>query len=282
MTRFVTQMLLILPGVVSLLTCQPRQTQRQLSPTIMPYTVTDILAALDKADANDLYNSFFDLEHPYVYTAGSAITLFADSTRWAIVMEKSGYNPRAGYPQIELYYFGNCLQNLDRAGSKEQFVCNMKWLLLLDWETVQNLTDHADFIKRAFMEVNIRGRMVRINQNPADYERIGIQIDTLDNPNRLIDYTSLLRYWADTQPSVLLATETELRTCLPADLPPLIRIDKWHHKQYSVEHGVGVKPSNYETYRMMGEILVKRDISRWKPTLKPNNDWRNWPEAGSL
>jgi hypothetical protein len=247
-----------------------------------PYTVSDILASLDEADKNDCYNWFFDLEHPYMYTAGSAITLFADVTRWAIVFEKSSFSPRAGYPTIELYYFGNCLLNLDREGADGQFISNYKSLLLLAWETTETITDNYDLVKRSTTTVNIREKKVSVNQNPDDYEKRGIEISIIDNPNRLIDYSSLLRYWADTQPDTLLATDAELRTCLPADLPRLMQIDKWHHQSYSVEHNTGFRPSSYETYPMMAEVLVTKDTTRWKPTLQPNNDWRNWPEAGWL
>jgi hypothetical protein len=33
---------------------------------------------------------------------------------------------------------------------------------------------------------------------------------------------------------------------------------------------------------MIADILVSKDTTKWKPTLKPNNDWRNWPNAGYM
>ncbi len=45
---------------------------------------------------------------------------------------------------------------------------------------------------------------------------------------------------------------------------------------------VGTKPSDYETYKMIANILVSKDITKWNPTLKPNNNWRNWPNAGHM
>jgi hypothetical protein len=248
----------------------------------MPYTVADVLAAFDEADKNDPYNSFFDLEHPYVYTAGSAMTLFADSTRWAVVFEKSGFAPRGGYPEIELYYFGNCLHGLDKERSTKQFTSNVKYLMLIDLSLADSITDHFDLVKRSATSVTIRGCVVSINQNPDEYKKRGIDISDYENPNRLIDYRSLVCYWADTQPDALLATDAELRTCLPPNLPRLMQIDTWHHKTYLPQYGQGMAPSTYETYRMVAEVLVSQDPTRWKPTLIPNNGWRNWPEAGSL
>jgi hypothetical protein len=246
------------------------------------YTISDILATLDEADLTDPYNWFFDLEHPYFYTAGSAITLFADETRWAMVFEKTGFSPRAGYPEMDLYYFGNCLQNLDKAGLDGRFTCNVKFLPLIPFELIDELTEEYDLIKRSVKSVMVHGNSVSINQDPDAYEKRGIELSTIENPNRLIDYRSLVRYWADTEPESLLAPESDLRTCLPDDLPRLMRIDEWHHKQYSPEYNLGEKPSSYETYRMMAEVIAQKDTTHWKPTLKSNNAWRNWPEAGSL
>jgi hypothetical protein len=33
---------------------------------------------------------------------------------------------------------------------------------------------------------------------------------------------------------------------------------------------------------MIADILVSKDTAKWKPALKPNNDWRNWPNAGHM
>ena len=60
----------------------------------------------DKSDIT--YTFFLDLEHGYCETAGSRIHLYADSTRWAIVFEKSGYETRGDDAEIELDYYGNC------------------------------------------------------------------------------------------------------------------------------------------------------------------------------
>jgi len=59
-----------------------------------------------------------------------------------------------------------------------------------------------------------------------------------------------------------------------------MKIDRWHHKTYSEFEGQ--KPSSYETFQLIADILVTKNVKVWKPTLKLNNDWRNWPEAGGL
>lgn len=90
---------------------------------IMIYTEHDILNELDgafhseiskyypKGNSNDIkYIFFLDLEHGYCEAAGSRIHLYADSVNWAIVFEKSGYQNRGNYADIELDYVGNCIK----------------------------------------------------------------------------------------------------------------------------------------------------------------------------
>ena len=77
----------------------------------MPYSQKDILEYLEKCD-QETYHFFIDLEHPYFFTAGSRLTLYADENRWAIVFEKSGYSTGSSAAEIEFANFGNCLINL--------------------------------------------------------------------------------------------------------------------------------------------------------------------------
>ncbi|RZJ46331.1 MAG: hypothetical protein EOO44_22835 [Flavobacterium sp.] len=81
----------------------------------MTFNETEILEQLDLAfngipskyyptgQPGDIkYNFFLDLEHGYCETAGSRIHLYADSARWIIVFEKSGYQNRGTSAEIEL------------------------------------------------------------------------------------------------------------------------------------------------------------------------------------
>lgn len=45
---------------------------------------------------------------------------------------------------------------------------------------------------------------------------------------------------------------------------------------------MGDAPSSYETFLLIADVLVNRDPSRFRPTLPPNNHWRNWAAAGGL
>ena len=84
-----------------------------INKTKMGFTETEKLEQLDLAfngvpskyypagrNEDIKYNFFLDLEHGYCETAGNRIHLYADSTRWAIVFEKSGYQNRGTSAEI--------------------------------------------------------------------------------------------------------------------------------------------------------------------------------------
>lgn len=241
------------------------------------YTKKEILDALDNDEA---YNFFLDLEHGYFHTAGSRINLFADDKRWAIVFEKSGFGNRSGRAEIEMNYFGNCLCNLDKVGLDNRFTCNSKYIVLISGDEFKKIEDDFELVSKEAVVIKIRNDEFLIEQDLKKYKAKGIEIQNYDNPKKLIDFQSLVRYLDEEYPDILRANKSEIRTSIPEDLPYLLNIDEWHHKSYS-EYG-GVKPSNYETFQMIAEVLVSRNIDNWKPTLKSNNNWRNWPEAGGL
>lgn len=57
------------------------------------FSAADVLEFLDGCLRDHPTWAFIDLEHPYVYTANSRLTLYANETTWALVSEVSGYNP---------------------------------------------------------------------------------------------------------------------------------------------------------------------------------------------
>jgi hypothetical protein len=241
------------------------------------YTAQDIITYLDNVPHIRPF-SFVDLEHPYIYTANSRLTLFADETRWAIVFEKSGYNPRWARIGLWLNYFGNCLENLERIANTDAF-WNSQTFILIDQE------DLPDFkrIGSGGKEFKLRKRYVETPDTKQGYQKWVPDIMTRDYPED-VDGRDLARYLAYEYEELCRATDEELRHCIPHDLPKIMAIDHWHHKSYSVYNDsvLGDPPSSYETYRLIAEILEARDPSRFKPALNSNNHWINWPYAGSL
>ena len=42
------------------------------------------------------------------------------------------------------------------------------------------------------------------------------------------------------------------------------------------------RPSKYETWKMIAKVIANGDIKYYRPKLKPNTHWSNYPESGSL
>jgi hypothetical protein len=42
------------------------------------------------------------------------------------------------------------------------------------------------------------------------------------------------------------------------------------------------RPSSYETWQQIAEVIITGDTSLYKPTLQANSHWKNWPNSGSM
>ena len=262
------------------------------------YNEDDILKQLDLAfkgipneyypegNTGDIkYNFILDLEHGYCVTASSRIHLYADKNRWALVLEKSGYQNRGGDAEIELDYFGNCVNYPVDKYPERSYITNASNIVLIsgdEYERIRNREgsnfEQFELISSSAQDVIIRGKKLNIEHDISKYSHFGIIPRTDGNPRRLIGFDDLVRYINETNPSVISASENEIKKHLPADIAKLMTIEKFH---YESDYNQNNLPSAQETYQLIAKILVTRNISFWKPTLKPNNHWSNWT-SGNL
>ena len=244
------------------------------------FTKQQILDDLDDSNGG-VYKFFPDFK--ILYSSGSRISLFADKNRWAIAFEITIFNDGGSYMD-EVTYFGNCLKNLDKAGYGGQYICNAKWYLITHGEELEKISDGGEFVSNDARKIKIRDSILDIEHDTLKYYKKGIQIFHYDNPKNLIDFQGLLRYLSSEHPALFKATDTELYTCIPDDLPKILVIDKFHFESYynQLDYGgpSGIKPSTYETFQQIADVLVTGNPKLLKPTLKPNNDWQSWPNAG--
>ena len=231
------------------------------------------------------YRFWLDLEHGYCETAGSRIHLYADDERWAVVGEKSGYQNRGLTAEIELHYFGNCIDYLIASYPERKYISNVNNITLItgeEWDRICNKDgedmEQFEMISPDAQYVMIRDTKVPIEQDASKYRVLGIHSRTEDNPRNLISFEDLLRYYNDTEPTLLYATEAEIRQHIPGDLRKLMTIDHFHFSSvYADDHN----PGQEELYQLIAKILVTKDTALWKPTLPANNHWSNW-ESGTL
>jgi hypothetical protein len=251
------------------------------------FSAKDVIDYLDTCIIDEAYCFFMDLEHGYFHTANSRLTLYADEARWAIVFEKNGYSNRAFRIDLELNFFGNCLRNLGRAGESDRYTCNAKFVTLVDRDALDAIASDFEQVSPAASAVKVRGQSVTLPSTKAGWAKWVPDIDdesVFERPT----FWDLARFLAFEYVDLCRATDAEKRLCLPADLPQIMTLDAWHHRDYS--HYVngpdnklmGDAPSSYETFPLLADVLATRDPSRYRPTLPPNNHWSNWPEAGSL
>ena len=138
--------------------------------------------------------------------------------------------------------------------------------------------EQFELISPAASEITIHGQKVPINHDKNQYASLKIPTRDFDNPKQLLGYGDIVRFFSDTNPSLVSATEEEIRQHIPQDIPKILSLDKFHFESIYKNNK---PPSHQETYQLIAKVLVSRDATQWRPTLEPNNHWSNW-ESGNL
>lgn len=261
----------------------------------MDYTEGEILEQLDlafkgepskyypKVRPEDVrYNFFLDLRHGYFETAGNRIHLYADKNQWAVVFEKSGYINRATRAEIELDYIGNCIDYPVDRYPERSYISNASHIILIDDEEYVRIAnqdvitdlENFEFISSKIKAIKVRDNLIAFNNNYKDYEKVGIKIRGYDNPNHLISFGDLIRFYHETNPDLISATDEEIKRYIPRNLKKILTIDEFHYDPDTL-------PSKQEIYRLIAKVLVSKNEMYWTPTLPANNSWKNW-ESGNL
>jgi hypothetical protein len=232
------------------------------------YSTADILEQLDE---HARAYTFPVLDNVYIALADVHLTGYRDEQRWALVIEVLGDFTRTEPPESlenTLYVYGNCLLIEPGIGPSFQSV--------LDNDPGRPAFRQQDkenwhLVARDAEVVLIRGQRVPIPRDPAAYAAIGVLIE----PGEGIHCETLLRVLAPKYRDLLFATEEELRRCVPADLPVIIRLDEWCHPTDFDEE----PPSANPTFRQIADVLATGDPNRY---LEPevNTPWSNWPRGG--
>lgn len=113
-----------------------------------------------------------------------------------------------------------------------------------------------------------------LNNNYKDYKKVGIQIRKFDNPDKLISFGDLIRFYNETNPALTFATEDEIQKHVPKNLKKIMTIGNFYY-------GPNVLPSKQEVYKLIAKVLTSKNKSYWRPTLPANNSWKNW-ESGNF
>lgn len=217
------------------------------------YSAADILKQLD--DCAEAY-TFPVLDNAYVYPADTRMTLYRDEERWALVIEVLGFNSHMGGTEgidNALYCFGNCLRRPPGISPDDLL------RLVSDGDSGPLFEEpHGTGIRKGATDLRIRGRLVPAPPSAEAFE--------------------LLRALVPGHRDQLLATDEELQSRLPADLPRLLRLDEWNHPDIAE----GDLPGESPTFKMLAQALETGNPGLYRPRRKPNTHWSNWPEGGIL
>lgn len=262
----------------------------------MPFSEREILNEIDLAfygkpsshfppgKTGDVkYNFFLDLEHGYCETAGSKIHLYADSARWAVVFEKSGYQNRGNCAAVELDYIGNCIDYPVDKYPERDCITNSSRIILIEpteFARIENKEgdekETFEFIGQDTRQIKVRNRLIPFDKDYRNYEKFGIKVNRAENPRKLIGFADFVRYLNEINPAIVSAEEEEIREHIPVDIPKLMSITSFHFVSAYDESN---PPSNQETYKLIAKILVTRDTASWKPVEEANNHWTNWESS---
>jgi hypothetical protein len=193
----------------------------------MRITEDQILAKLDDYKLCH-YCQFIDLGHVYSYLIDSRLNIFrGDNNNWAIVAERLGYNPRGGGITLDIYYFGNCLVNLENYNGQD---INYYTVYPIEWNDFNDAVD-GETLKKEAQCWNIRGHQIELSHNKQDYLRAGIELTENDAGDiRLEEVGRLL---VAKHQDLLRANDEELYKSIPKDLKKILVIDEWYHRDFT-------------------------------------------------
>jgi hypothetical protein len=213
---------------------------------------------LDQLDRHAEGFNFPTLNNMYIAPVDARLTAYRDATRWALTIEQIGFCNRSFEFENTIYGFGNCLLREPGYGLTVALVPEDG-----NWQD-------GIFVRPGLRSIRIRNRTVRLAREdlipptgPDGEPRAGLSIADL--------FRQLLprcrnRYHA---------TEEELRSVVPADLPEILRLTEWEHSD-AVDD---VLPSHTECFPMLAQVLVTGAVAHYKPTKPPNTHWPNWTDG---
>jgi hypothetical protein len=282
-----------------------------------------VLAVLDRSNFS-YYCHFPSLGHPYSYLIDARLNVFRGGNQWAVAIERLGYNPRAGFVLLDVFYYGNCLRNFP---DYNQQPTNCLTVYPLDEENFFQTT-YGEAITPDATHWLVRGKPVELSHHKPDYVNAGIHLP--EDASEEIRVEEAARLLVVPHRELFRATDGELYQHIPAHLEKILVLDEWHHKDFvlmtrpdlSDQHLRAIyasnpqlldltgmdyatfadttrqqqvredewnraqwdhnRPSAYETWHLIAQVIESGDPAKYTPTLEPNTHWQNWPDSGSL
>ena len=185
----------------------------------------EILNALDRSGDG----SFAELGQVYSYLIDTRLNVFrGDSDRWALAIERLGYNPRAGAIILEINYYGNCLLNLDVYNERPT---NMHYIYPVDSDSFEQTVDGENLRRDAKFWL-ARGEQVKLSHDKQDYIVAGIALKEYEPDEIRVEEAA--RLIVSQNGSLFRASDFELYKSIPSDLNKILVLDEWFHKDFQI------------------------------------------------
>ena len=283
-------------------------------------TEQDILATLDHSN-DGFYCLFISLGDVHSYLIDTRLNVFrADDQRWAIAIERLGYNSGEETLHLDIYYYGNCLVNLEYYDEKPA-----NFYSLYPVANFKN-TVYEEAIKSTATYWSVRDQLLFLNHNQKDYKQAGIELRKPDT----IHAEEAARLMVTLHRDLFRATEEELYKSIPPNLKKILVLDAWFHRDFKLynhptfsdEHiretfelhktldtfldvnqetfsaslqdrekfnrnfnkraWENDRPSLFETWKQLARVIVTGDVSHYNPVMPANTHWRYWTDSGSF
>lgn len=190
-------------------------------------TQEQILSQLDNYKWG-YYCQFIDLGDGYSYLIDSRLNVFHhEDGRWAIAAERLGFNEKAGLILLDIYYFGNCLINLEHYNGQDS---NSYIVTPVDNDSFNETTDGFSLRPDAKYWI-VRGQKVELSHNKQDYINAGIELKKYSPDEIAIEEAGRLA--VTKYRDLFRATDEELYKSIPSELNKILVIDEWYHKDFN-------------------------------------------------
>lgn len=186
-----------------------------------------ILDALDHSN-DGYYCDFLPLNHPYTYLIDTRLNLFRSDKDWAIAAEILGYSPRGGRIELNIYYHGNCLVNLERYNNRD---VNNYAVYPIDEESFREAAPD-ELLSPTTQSLLVRGIQLNLSHDKSEYERAGIKLVEFESDRITVDEVG--RLLITRNEAVFRATDAELYKSIPQHLKKILVLNEWHHKDFTV------------------------------------------------
>jgi len=233
------------------------------------FTKEEILNQLDECAREYMFPVF---SNGYVYPIASRFSAYRDDERWALIIEIVGFIglKGKGHKGIRncVYVYGNCLDVPPGINNNNyiQFTSDSDEGPAFEETYQEHLNENVHTML-------LRGHKIRLVKDEEYYESKKMELDA---PPKIMIWEYLRGIRSEVK-HLYYATEEEIRERIPKDLPRILTVDEWRHNDMDR----GEYPSDIETFPMVADVLVTGNAELFKPTLRSNSYWMNWPEGGS-